>query len=184
MQTFESIGPMRSLVLRWRLFARFLRLSSQLRWYRRANANSEARHKRAIEMIQAENARQVRRVEEQNAALQTKVEIIQRECLDRILEAQRLIGMSFATRESDDRIQETRYRPFEEAKREAVDPKRRLYNDLAPEAKAAYDAEYESHVSIGRGQGLDDAEIDRFWRANEDQIVDAIGGGNSVSGGY
>lgn len=187
MKTLESIGQMRSLIFRSllyfyfgrRLFQRYIRLWAKYRRQRRALDKVDA----TIAVINARHDRELRRRDEMIAAQQTKIEVLQRETVDRVLESMKLIGTSYATREADERIQETRYRPIDRAKR-ANPNKSTLYNELSSDAQLSYDDEYESHVNIGRAQGLDDATIARAWRENEQKIVEAIDGGASVSGGY
>lgn len=170
---------MAEFIRKFGLFARYASVWRGNRRLRRRIGMLESAHRRELAARDAEAKREIDRRDEQLAALQTKLEIVQRESVDRVFEAFRLIGTSYATREADEKIQRLRYEKFDEVRREAN--KNRLYDSLGPEHRQAYDAEYEAHVRMGEAQGYDKATIERVWREQEGSIVESLTGGGLQS---
>lgn len=157
------------------LFVRYARLWREARRHVRLASKTVSRHASELERLRKDKDREIRRQGELIAALQTKIELVQRESVDRIFEMQKLIGSSYILRDTDDRIQSLRYQPFDEARRDEK-AKQGIYHTLDADHQNAYDAEYESHVQRGTANGLDRATIDRVWRQHEGEIVATITG--------
>lgn len=149
------------------MLVRYIRLYR----YHRLTRKELLRENENLRSVISAKRREIRRLGELNAALQAKIEIVQQQACDRVLEAQRLMGMSHITRSTDERIQELRYQPYVEAKRAGDRPE----DVLSPAERHSYDEEYARHVKQGEAMGLNHAEINAAWERHKLQIIDGLG---------
>jgi hypothetical protein len=178
LQSLENIGQMRGIISRSllylafgrRLLRRSIRVSFEVRRLRRLLRVSDERLRTVLRDARESDTREIRRLSELVTAYQTKIGILHDEYADRILEIQKTIGISFATREPTERIQNLNYQPFEDF-RKAERAKKNdtgdiTEDDLTPMQRARYDSMYESHVDLGFSQGYTESEIKAVWEQN------------------
>jgi hypothetical protein len=114
----EDIGRIRKLVINWRLCGRYLRLKQKFKRQKKCLDRIGAVHAGEIRRLKESKKREIDRLEQIVLTQQTKIEIIQRESADRVMEALRLVGTGYALRETDEKIRDLRFEKFEEQKRE------------------------------------------------------------------
>jgi hypothetical protein len=172
----EDIGRIRKLVINWRLCGRYLRLKQKFKRQKKCLDRIGAVHAGEIRRLKESKKREIDRLEQIVLTQQTKIEIIQRESADRVMEALRLVGTGYAVRDTDEKIRELRFEKFEQQKRQDEYPFS-LRHTLTGEDKAQYDATFEAHRQRGIEQGLDEATIHRVWNQNEEKVLEDLSQG-------
>lgn len=147
------------------------------------------RLKNELRRMKRSSEREMLRLEEMVEAYRAKVEIIQSETVDRILEMTRTLGTSassiaWATRDANEKISNLRFRPFDVARQQARSGLRPAVatdlpvkrEDLTENERSAYDAMFQTHREMGLANGLSEEDIRRFWdqNAHEDAIETVV----------
>jgi hypothetical protein len=169
----EDIGRIRKLVINWRLCGRYLRLKQKFKRQKKCLDRIGAVHAGEIRRLKESKKREIDRLEQIVLTQQTKIEIIQRESADRVMEALRLVGTGYALRETDEKIRDLRFEKFEEQKREENYPFS-LRSSLSTDDQTEYDELFEAHKTRGLAEGYDEATIHRVWNQNEEKVLEDI----------
>jgi hypothetical protein len=176
MHETADISTARRLAFRWRLWRRYLRLKAERRRLRRTLARVRGEHGAEIDAIVTKKDREIDALKLIEINLRTKLDITLRETNDRILEAYKLMGIGYSTRQLDEKISEIRQQPFEEKMQRENYPFS-LRHTLADDDRARYDDAFAAHEMQGKTQGMDEATIQRVWNQNETAILDDIHNG-------
>lgn len=158
-----------------RFWPKYLRALRHLYRLRRTLAAYDSKKAREFKLLAVKHEAEISRRDEIIEALRNKIEIVQKEYLDRTLEAVKLTSVGFATRDVDDRVRDLRYQPFEEKKAEQAKQKG-LYFTLDETERESYDKQKEAHWELGHAEGYDESMIKRAWMENEEQVVANIQG--------
>lgn len=146
--------------------AKYVRLSRRFRLLERQLKRIDVVHSNEKGYLARSKDREIGRLNELLEAYRSKLEITQAGALDRMYELNKVVGLSFETRDINDKITEKRFEQFSN-----TDSPKDLRSSLSPAYQAEYDAAYEHHRQMGYDAGATEAEIESTWRAHEEEIV-------------
>lgn len=151
--------------------AKYVRLSRRFRLLERQLKRIDVVHSNEKGYLARSKDREITRLNELLEAYRSKLEITQAGALDRAYELHNITGLSFETRDINDKITEKRFEQFSDP----ATPKD-LRSTLSTWGQTEYDTEYENHKQMGLDEGRTEAEIESTWREHEPDIVSNIAG--------